>query len=199
MAGRSDPALFLIRRHACRREGAGRAFGRLHRTWSKAHPRLHFDRVGYADALHDRLQEHCGSEDYGAIRALSAEGDGGACQRKDAGRKLQRPQPASAGADPKARSDFDQQHRPSWLALPSEQICGAWRALQRDVWLDSYFIVRGLLRAGRVDLARGMVDNFLFEIEHYGAMLNANRTYYLTRSQPPFVSSMFVDVYEAVL
>ena len=63
---------------------------------------------------------------------------------------------------------------------------------------DSYFIIRGLLRAGRVDLARGMVDNFFFEIEHYGAMLNANRTYYLTRSQPPFVSSMFVDVYQAM-
>ncbi len=62
---------------------------------------------------------------------------------------------------------------------------------------DSYFIVRGLLRAGRIELARGMVDNFFFEIEHYGAMLNANRTYYLTRSQPPFLSSMFVDVYRA--
>ena len=62
---------------------------------------------------------------------------------------------------------------------------------------DSYFIVRGLLQAGRVELARGMVDNFFFEIEHYGAMLNANRTYYLTRSQPPFLSSMFVDVYKA--
>jgi alpha,alpha-trehalase len=63
---------------------------------------------------------------------------------------------------------------------------------------DSYFIVRGLLRAGRVELARGMVDNFFFEVEHYGAMLNANRTYYLTRSQPPFLSSMFVDVYGAL-
>ena len=41
-----------------------------------------------------------------------------------------------------------------------------------------------------------MVDNFFFEIENYGAMLNANRTYYLTRSQPPFLSSMFVDVYD---
>jgi alpha,alpha-trehalase len=63
---------------------------------------------------------------------------------------------------------------------------------------DSYFIIRGLLREGRVELARGMVDNFFFEIEHYGAMLNANRTYYLTRSQPPFLSSMFVDVYDAI-
>jgi len=63
---------------------------------------------------------------------------------------------------------------------------------------DSYFIIRGLLREGRVQLARGMVDNFFFEIEHYGAMLNANRTYYLTRSQPPLLSSMFVDVYDAM-
>ena len=63
---------------------------------------------------------------------------------------------------------------------------------------DSYFIIRGLLREGRVELARGMVDNFFFEIEHYGAMLNANRTYYLTRSQPPFLSSMFVEVYDAM-
>src|SRR5256885_4681906 len=61
---------------------------------------------------------------------------------------------------------------------------------------DSYFIVVGLLRDGRLDLARDMVNNFLFEIDHYGAVLNANRTYYLTRSQPPFLSSMVLAVYE---
>jgi alpha,alpha-trehalase len=43
-----------------------------------------------------------------------------------------------------------------------------------------------------------MVENFFFEIDNYGAMLNANRTYYLTRSQPPFLSSMFVEVYGAL-
>ncbi len=62
---------------------------------------------------------------------------------------------------------------------------------------DSYFIVRGLLRDGRRDLARGIVENFLFEVEHYGAVLNANRTYYLTRSQPPFLTSMILAVYQA--
>jgi alpha,alpha-trehalase len=62
---------------------------------------------------------------------------------------------------------------------------------------DSYFIIRGLLRAGRIDLARGMVENFFFEIEHYGAVLNANRTYYLSRSQPPFLTSMILGVYAA--
>lgn len=62
---------------------------------------------------------------------------------------------------------------------------------------DSYFIILGLLRDGRTELARGMVENFFFEIENYGALLNANRTYYLTRSQPPFLSSMVLGVYEA--
>lgn len=62
---------------------------------------------------------------------------------------------------------------------------------------DSYFIIRGLVRDGRVELARGMVENFFFEIEHYGNILNANRTYYLSRMQPPFLTSMILSVYEA--
>lgn len=55
---------------------------------------------------------------------------------------------------------------------------------------DSYFIVLGLLADHRPALARDMVDNALFEVEHYGAVLNANRSYYLSRSQPPFLGSM---------
>ena len=62
---------------------------------------------------------------------------------------------------------------------------------------DSYFIVLGLLEDERLDLARGFVDNFTYVIEHYGATLNANRTYYLTRSQPPFFTSMLRAVWEA--
>ena len=62
---------------------------------------------------------------------------------------------------------------------------------------DSYFIIRGLVGDGRIDLAKGMVENFFFEIEHYGGVLNANRTYYLTRSQPPFLTSMILAVYDA--
>ncbi|KAI9000068.1 neutral trehalase [Gaertneriomyces semiglobifer] len=55
---------------------------------------------------------------------------------------------------------------------------------------DSYFESLGLLLDGRVELARGMVENFCYEIEHYGKILNANRSYYLTRSQPPFLTDM---------
>jgi len=59
---------------------------------------------------------------------------------------------------------------------------------------DSYFIVLGLIADHHGELAKGMVENQLFEVEHYGAVLNANRTYYLTRSQPPFLSSMVRSV-----
>src|SRR5437763_1259123 len=83
------------------------------------------------------------------------------------------------------------------LYLQNKYVVPGGRFNEMYGW-DSYFIIRGLLRDGRVDLARGMVENFFFEIEHYGAVLNANRTYYLTRSQPPFLSSMFVDVYNAM-
>ncbi|MFZ1974363.1 MAG: trehalase family glycosidase [Candidatus Acidiferrales bacterium] len=62
---------------------------------------------------------------------------------------------------------------------------------------DSYFIILGLLRDHHEELAKGMVENFFFEIDHYGDVLNANRTYYLTRSQPPFLTSMILAVYEA--
>jgi alpha,alpha-trehalase len=62
---------------------------------------------------------------------------------------------------------------------------------------DSYFIVLGLLHDGRTDLARGMADNLLYEMEHYGKVPNANRSYYLTRSQPPFLTSIVRAVYEA--
>jgi alpha,alpha-trehalase len=62
---------------------------------------------------------------------------------------------------------------------------------------DSYFIVLGLLADHRDVLALGMVDNALFEVKYYGGVLNANRTYYLSRSQPPFLSAMMTAVLEA--
>jgi alpha,alpha-trehalase len=61
---------------------------------------------------------------------------------------------------------------------------------------DSYFIVLGLLQDNRIDLAKSMVDNFIYEINHYHQILNANRSYYLTRSQPPFLTSMTLAVYD---
>lgn len=85
---------------------------------------------------------------------------------------------------------------PGLLYLEHKYVVPGGRFNEMYGW-DSYFIILGLVRAGRVDLARGMVENFFFEIEHYGTILNANRAYYLTRSQPPFLTSMIMEVYEA--
>lgn len=60
---------------------------------------------------------------------------------------------------------------------------------------DSYFISLGLVVDNMVDMAKGTVDHFIFEIEHYGKILNGNRTYYLMRSQPPFLTDMALQVY----
>jgi alpha,alpha-trehalase len=62
---------------------------------------------------------------------------------------------------------------------------------------DSHFILLGLIVDERLDLARGLVDNAAYEIEHYGATLNANRTYYLTRAQPPFFPAMVRALWDA--
>ena len=85
---------------------------------------------------------------------------------------------------------------PGLLYLPHPYIVPGGRFNEQYGW-DSYFILLGLVHDEHLDLARGMVENFFFEIEHYGNLLNANRTYFLTRSQPPLLSSMIRMVYDA--
>ncbi|OMH86322.1 Neutral trehalase [Zancudomyces culisetae] len=60
---------------------------------------------------------------------------------------------------------------------------------------DSYFEALGLLTDYRIELAAGMVSHFVYQIKHYGKIMNANRSYYLTRSQPPFLTDMALQVY----
>jgi alpha,alpha-trehalase len=97
----------------------------------------------------------------------------------------------------KTPGQIDPSHlAPGLLYLEHKYVVPGGRFNEMYGW-DSYFIILGLVRAGRIDLARGMVENFFFEIEHYGTILNANRAYYLTRSQPPFLTSMILEVYEA--
>lgn len=61
---------------------------------------------------------------------------------------------------------------------------------------DSYFIAKGLLIDDKIDLALGIAENFKYQIDHYGKILNANRSYYLTRTQPPLYTSLIIDVLE---
>jgi alpha,alpha-trehalase len=61
---------------------------------------------------------------------------------------------------------------------------------------DSYFEALGLLKDHRVDLAKALTENLVYELAHYGHILNGNRTYYLTRSHPPFLTSIGLAVYD---
>ena len=80
------------------------------------------------------------------------------------------------------------------LYLPQPYVVPGGRFNEMYGW-DSYFIQVGLLRDGEVALAKDLADNFLYEIRYYGKILNANRSYYLTRSQPPFLTEMVLSIY----
>jgi alpha,alpha-trehalase len=82
------------------------------------------------------------------------------------------------------------------LYLPRPYVVPGGRFNEMYGW-DSFFIQMGLLRDRRLDLAKDMTDNFVYEIREYGKVLNANRSYYLTRSQPPLFTSMLLALYRA--
>ena len=83
----------------------------------------------------------------------------------------------------------------SLLPLPYDYVVPGGRFSEMYYW-DSYFTMLGLAQSGRRDLLRSMADNFSFLIDHYGHIPNGNRTYYLSRSQPP-VFALMVDLFEA--
>ncbi|MFV8268638.1 trehalase family glycosidase [Flavobacterium sp. GT2N3] len=59
---------------------------------------------------------------------------------------------------------------------------------------DSYFIGVGLIIDNQLEKAMAIADNFKYQILHYGKILNANRSYYLTRTQPPLYSSLLIAI-----
>ena len=77
----------------------------------------------------------------------------------------------------------------SLIPLPNGYIIPGGRFREVYYW-DSYFTMLGLKEAGRINMIEEMVDNFSWLIKTYGFIPNGNRTYYLTRSQPPFFSLM---------
>jgi alpha,alpha-trehalase len=61
----------------------------------------------------------------------------------------------------------------------------------REVYYwDSYFTALGLVQGGRLGLVSEVLENFQHLIMSFGHVPNGNRTYYLTRSQPPVYGEM---------
>lgn len=77
----------------------------------------------------------------------------------------------------------------SLLPLPYPYIVPGGRFREIYYW-DSYFSMLGLQVSGEIELIENMVDNFAHLIDEYGFIPNGNRSYYLSRSQPPFFSLM---------
>ncbi|MDO7895986.1 alpha,alpha-trehalase TreA [Pseudomonas citrulli] len=77
----------------------------------------------------------------------------------------------------------------SLLPLPQPYVVPGGRFREMYYW-DSYFTMLGLEQSGEKARVRQMTDNFAYMIDTYGHVPNGNRTYYLSRSQPPFFAYM---------
>jgi alpha,alpha-trehalase len=84
----------------------------------------------------------------------------------------------------------------SILPLPNCYVVPGGRFTELYYW-DSYFTMLGLAASGRKILLRDMANNFAYLIDTYGLIPNGNRTYYLSRSQPP-VFALMVELFESV-
>jgi alpha,alpha-trehalase len=84
----------------------------------------------------------------------------------------------------------------SLIPLPRPYVVPGGRFRELYYW-DSYFTMLGLAEAGRYGLFESMLENFRFLIDTLGHIPNGNRTYYASRSQPPFLSLM-VELYARV-
>ncbi len=85
---------------------------------------------------------------------------------------------------------------PGMLYLPRPYIVPGGRFVQMFGW-DSYFNARGALASGRPELARDLLENQLYEIEHYGKIPNSNLSYHLSRTQPPLMPRLALDLHAA--
>ncbi|CAN5135793.1 alpha,alpha-trehalase [soil metagenome] len=77
----------------------------------------------------------------------------------------------------------------SLIPLPNAYVVPGGRFREVYYW-DSYFTMLGLLESARPDLVRNMLDNFAHLVRSTGHIPNGNRTYYLSRSQPPYFAAM---------
>ena len=91
----------------------------------------------------------------------------------------------------------DPGERSTRFPLPHPYVIAGGRFQEAYYW-DSYFTCLGLLRSGRQALVRDMLENFAHAIRQIGFVPNGFRSYFLTRSQPPFFALMVQDYGRAV-
>ena len=82
------------------------------------------------------------------------------------------------------------------LGVPYPYTVPSTEAFNELYYWDTYFTNVGLIKSDKAMLAKNNTDNMLYLVNKYGFMPNGNRTRYLNRSQPPFLSQMVRDLYD---
>lgn len=88
------------------------------------------------------------------------------------------------------------EERGTLLGLPKPYIVPGGRFIEFFYW-DSYFVMLGLQVSENIEMMKNIVENCSYLIMNYGFVPNASRSYFLTRSQPPYFSLMLDLIYES--
>jgi alpha,alpha-trehalase len=138
-------------------------------------------------------------------RYMAARGTSGFDLRRFVERNFEIPKPVGGDFHTDSSRSMEQHIRALWpvltrppdrpdphsslIPLPNAYVVPGGRFREVYYW-DSYFTMLGLVESGRTDLMRNMLDNFAHLIATVGHIPNGNRTYYLSRSQPPYFAAM---------
>ncbi len=93
---------------------------------------------------------------------------------------------------------FEPDDKGSLLGLPCPYTVPSLNEPNMQIFFywDTYFTNIGLLQHGLQDLAKNNADNLLYQVEKYGYIPNGNRTFFLNRSQTPYLSLVIREVFE---
>ncbi len=81
----------------------------------------------------------------------------------------------------------------TYLSLPKPFVVPGGRFQELYYW-DSYFTCLGLFANSQFESIEHILDNFTYLIDTFGFVPNGNRSYFLSRSQPPFFA-LLVDLF----
>ncbi len=94
---------------------------------------------------------------------------------------------------------FNLEDQGSLIGLPNKYtVPNVKEGFQEMYYWDTYFANMGLISLGEIQLAKGNTDNLLYLVEKFGYVPNGSRYYFLSRSQPPFLSKMVKDIYAVI-